>query len=117
LFNNHPAVREQLSLLDIGCGTGLSSQLLLASELGKSINQITLADTSAEMLEQATQKARSWGKPFKVALGEISQLNETFDVIMISSVLHHIPDIKGFMKEVDRLLNPGGILIHMQDPN
>lgn len=117
LTNHSGTVGQNLRLLDIGCGTGLSSQLLLQSKLGNSIGHVTLADTSAKMLEQATQKAQSWGKPFKSFLGDVAQLDEKFDVVMISSVLHHIPDIAGFMKEVDRLLNPGGILIHMQDPN
>lgn len=116
LLKSH-TVGDNLKLLDIGCGTGLSSQLLLESPIGKKITHVTLADTSAKMLEQAAQKAQSWGKPFQVAMGEISNLYETFDLIMISSVLHHIPDIKAFTKEINRLLNPGGILIHMQDPN
>lgn len=106
-----------LRLLDIGCGTGLSTQILLNSELGKHINELTLLDTSPNMLKQAEAKAKSWGKKYKTVNAYLGDLNEKFDVIIISSVLHHIPDLDAFLKQVDEALNSGGILIHLQDPN
>ena len=47
----------------------------------------------------------------------MSSLKEEFDVIIICSVLHHIPDLKGFFGNVDTVLKSGGILIHLHDPN
>lgn len=108
---------SSMSLLDIGCGTGLSSQILLQSKLGSHVQQITLLDTSPNMLKQAEQKAQKWGKKYKIVNGYLADLDEKFDVVLISSVLHHIPDLEAFLKQVDGCLNPGGILIHIQDPN
>lgn len=108
---------KTLSLLDIGCGTGLSSQILLNSKLGPHISQVTLLDTSPNMLKFAEAKAKTWGKPYKTVNGYLASLTEKFDVIIISSVLHHIPDLEVFLSQVSNALNSGGILIHLQDPN
>jgi 2-polyprenyl-3-methyl-5-hydroxy-6-metoxy-1,4-benzoquinol methylase len=108
---------KTLSLLDIGCGTGLSSQILLNSALGQHISQVTLLDTSPKMLQLAEAKAKTWGKPYKTVNGYLASLTEKFDVIIISSVLHHIPDLETFLEQVTQALPSGGILIHLQDPN
>lgn len=117
LFSHQKPHSNELSLLDIGCGTGLSSQILLNSPLGQHISQVTLLDTSPNMLKHAEQKAKTWGKAYKTKNGYLAEVNEKFDVIIISSVLHHIPDLEVFLKQVDTALNSGGILIHLQDPN
>lgn len=106
-----------LSLLDIGCGTGLSTQKLLHSPIGEYINQVTLLDTSSIMLQQAEAKAKIWNKKYTLINSDVSTLNNLFDVIIVCSVLHHIPELQPFLNKVDALLKPGGIFIHLQDPN
>lgn len=108
---------KHLKLLDIGSGTGLSTQILLNSPFGKYIDEVTLLDTSPNMLKYAAEKAKNWGKQYKTVNAYLGDLDEKFDVVIISSVLHHIPDLKPFLKQVDNVLNSGGILIHLQDPN
>ncbi|HEY0045738.1 MAG TPA: class I SAM-dependent methyltransferase [Flavobacterium sp.] len=110
-------VPSRLQLLDIGCGTGLSTQLLLQSKLGPEIVHISLLDSSPNMLKQAELKATKWNKPYKLINGYLSSVTDTFDVVIISSVLHHIPDLKIFLQQVDSVIRAGGILIHLQDPN
>lgn len=117
LWQHKQFSNETLSLLDIGCGTGLSSQILLQSKLGNHIGQLTLLDTSANMLKKAEEKALKWGKKYKAVNGYLADVDEKFDVVLISSVLHHIPDLEAFLRQVDSVMNPGGILIHVQDPN
>ena len=117
LFSYKKIENQELSLLDVGCGTGLSTQILLNSKLGENINQITLLDTSANMLKFATEKAKNWGKKYKTVNCYLNDLDEKFDVIIISSVLHHIPDLEFFLGQIDKALNSNGILIHIQDPN
>lgn len=117
LFSYKNIENRKLSLLDVGCGTGLSTQILLNSKLGEYISELTLLDTSPNMLKHATEKAKTWGKNYKTVNAYLGDLDEKFDVIIISSVLHHIPDLEAFLKQVDNALNTGGILIHIQDPN
>ena len=107
---------KALNLLDIGCGTGLSGELLLRTKLGPLISNITLLDTSSEMLRKASKRLKSWKKNIKIIEGNINKLEEKFDIILISSVLHHIPDYQGFLKEISALQNQNGILIIIHDP-
>ncbi len=108
---------KPLKMLDIGCGTGLSSQMLLNSSLGKHVQSVTLLDTSPGMLQKAAEKAKTWNVNYELKNGYLSDVNDTFDVVLICSVLHHIPDLNGFLKQLDAVLNSDGILIHLQDPN
>lgn len=117
LFTHKSIENKALSLLDIGCGTGLSTQILLNSPLGTYLKQLTLLDTSPNMLKYAEEKAKTWGKQYKTVNAYLGDIDEKFDVIIISSVLHHIPNLEAFLKQVDNALNSGGILIHIQDPN
>lgn len=110
-------VDKELKMLDIGCGTGLSTHMLLQSKLGENIGNIMLLDTSQKMLEKAVLKAAKWDKPYRIFNGYLHEINETFDVILISSVLHHIPTLDAFLEQVEQKLNSNGILIHLQDPN
>jgi 2-polyprenyl-3-methyl-5-hydroxy-6-metoxy-1,4-benzoquinol methylase len=113
----HTTPSQNLHLLDIGCGTGLSTQILLNSKLGSHIDAVTLLDTSPNMLKYAEEKAKTWHKKYTLINDTISGLTEQYDVIIICSVLHHIPDLNAFLRQIDKHLKSGGILIHLQDPN
>lgn len=109
--------RSGLSLLDVGCGTGLSTELLLQTPLGHRVERITLLDTSESMLAKAGERAARWGRPTELSRSPLRDLTEAFDVIVICSVLHHVPDIAGFLRELPRKQRPGGLFLHLQDPN
>jgi len=113
----HEKPTKSLSMLDVGCGTGLSTKLMLESPLKSNISEITLLDTSPKMLEQAEAKAKTWNTPYHLINGNISVVTKIYDIIIISSVLHHIPDLKAFLSHISKALNPNGILLHLQDPN
>ncbi|MDB5145718.1 MAG: methyltransferase type 11 [Mucilaginibacter sp.] len=106
----------QLSLLDLGCGTGLATHLLLKTQLGARIKDITLLDTSPVMLSLAFERSKEWGRSTVIKEGEIPDIDKKFDLIIISSVLHHIPDLSSFLSSVTEKLNTGGILLTMHDP-
>lgn len=117
LLKNATYSNQKLSFLDVGCGTGLSTQILLNSRLGEHIDNITLLDTSSKMLKLAEEKAKKWNKNYTLLNSDITTLNQQFDCIMICSVLHHIPNLEIFLSQLNSILKPGGILIHLQDPN
>ena len=79
-------------ILDFGGGTGLVS-LPLAKQSGS----VTLLDISEKMLEQAHLKVEKQGIE-NVQLLErdllLNPLNQLFDIIVVSRVLHHVPNVE-----------------------
>jgi 2-polyprenyl-3-methyl-5-hydroxy-6-metoxy-1,4-benzoquinol methylase len=113
-------LKNGLIVLDTGCGTGLASELLLRTTLGKSIAEVDLLDTSPEMLEQAKGRAETWNVKPNILNGiaeNLTSRTRKYDIIVICSVLHHIPNLASFLHQIQMLQSDGGILIHLQDPN
>jgi ubiquinone/menaquinone biosynthesis C-methylase UbiE len=118
MWESLPAVFDKLlenvrggDLVDIGCGTGLASTLV-SQRLP--IGEMWFVDTSSTMLDQC--RARGWRSAHYVT--NIKEVPDaTADIVVTCSVLHHIPDLNGFCRDVDRILRAGGYFIHAQDGN
>lgn len=91
------AVEKQIALLsdteilDFGGGTGL-----LAFPLAKQAKSVTLVDISEKMLEQARLKAEQQDiKNIQFLEQDLlaSPLEQQFDLIVVSRVIHHMPDL------------------------
>lgn len=109
---------QNLKLLDIGSGTGLSTELFLQTELGKSIEHVTMLDSSSVMIAKSKQRSINWAVTSKEFInGYIEDIGDLFDIIICSSLLHHIPDLNRFLSKVGELQKTGGLFIHLQDPN
>jgi SAM-dependent methyltransferase len=108
-----------LRVLDIGSGTGLSSDLLLRSAIGPQVESLHLLDTSPRMLARAKARLENRTATLDSTQGLLDErfAGESFDVILTCSVLHHIPDLASFLAHVARIQKPGGFFIHLQDPN
>lgn len=106
-------------MLDIGCGTGLATDCFLRTGLGSQVAHVTLLDSSAAMLERAGKRARNWKTPVTAVEGLLDSVSTEppFDVIITSSVLHHVPDLPAFFSQVAARQRSGGIFLHIQDPN
>ncbi len=111
-------INRTLKLLDIGSGTGLSTELILNSTLGDQIKNITLLDSSYAMIEKSKQRAASWKvADVKFVTGYLDQIHDKYDIVLCSSLLHHIPDLGQFLLKISEIQNPGSYFIHLQDPN
>ena len=91
------AVEKQIALLsdkeilDFGGGTGL-----LALPLAKQAQSVTLVDISEKMLEQARLEAEQQDiKNIQILEQDLlaNPLEQQFDLIVVSRVLHHMPDL------------------------
>ena len=79
------------AILDFGGGTGL-----LALPLAKQAKSVTLVDISEKMLEQARLKAEDQEIRNLQLLEQdllANPLEQQFDLIVVSRVLHHMPDL------------------------
>ncbi|UJD01381.1 class I SAM-dependent methyltransferase [Streptococcus oralis] len=79
------------AILDFGGGTGL-----LALPLAKQAQSVTLVDISEKMLEQARLKAEQQDiKNIQFLEQDLlaNPLGQQFDLIVVSRVLHHMPDL------------------------
>ena len=79
------------AILDFGGGTGL-----LALPLAKQAQSVTLVDISEKMLEQARLKAEEQDiKNIQILEQDLlaNPLEQQFDLIVVSRVLHHMPDL------------------------
>ena len=113
---------EQIRALDIGSGTGLSTELLLRSPLGSRIQEIDLLDTSPEMLERAAARRAGLGKSGRKIHGVVEDAaaaGHRYDLIITCSVLHHVPDLASFLGAIAELQKdlPQAVFLHLQDPN
>jgi SAM-dependent methyltransferase len=114
-----PQVPRDIRLLDIGCGTGLATDSIVKTRVGKNLQSISLLDTSPAMLRRASERGAQWPKTPSIHQGLLDSLEgqSRFDLIITCSVLHHVPDVPAFLRDVRRLQAPNGVFLHLQDPN
>lgn len=99
-------------VLDLGCGTGS-----LASVLSTRGYDMIGVDQSADMLEQAAQKARALGQDILLLHQDIRtfELYGTVGAILATmDVLNHITDKRGLravFRRVRNYLDPGGLFL------
>ncbi|MCB8976451.1 MAG: class I SAM-dependent methyltransferase [Ardenticatenaceae bacterium] len=88
-------------VLDLGCAAGWNMSRF--RQYGRSSYGI---DVVPERVELA-----AYHGPVAIASGlQLPFANETFDIIYIQHVLHHIGDVTQALNEVVRCLKPGGVL-------
>lgn len=95
-------------VLDLGCGYGW--HCIYAMEQGAS--SVTGIDISHKMLEVAKEKTHFSTVEYKCcAIEDVNFLDESFDVILSSLTFHYIEDYESLIKNINRMLRPGGELI------
>jgi SAM-dependent methyltransferase len=97
---------REARLLEIGCGMG--TDLLQFARGGACCTGIDLTPRSIEITRHRFQLYNEDGA-FMISDGEhLPFRDESFDVVYSNGVLHHTPDTAGAIREVHRVLRPGG---------
>ena len=96
------------SILDFGGGTGL-----IALPLAKQAKSVTLVDIAEKMLEQARIKVKNQKLENLHLIQQdllLKPLEQTYDLIIVSRVLHHMPHLDSSLAMFQEHLTPGGQL-------
>ncbi len=92
-----------INVLDLGCGTGNHTDLLQKASAGN----VYGVEPSAGMLSKARQKNKNI--VFKQGDAEnIPFEDELFDLVVMTDVIHHVPDISKMFAEIHRVLKTRG---------
>ena len=102
-------VPRELVVADVGCGTGYVARALLGR-----VDRVILVDHSDAMLDQARQTLEGVGPRAEFRRGELDHLplsDGEVDAVFAHMVLHHVPDLSAALREMARVLKPGGTLV------
>ena len=104
-------LRQNIAILDAGCGTGVGTEYLVHLNPEASVVGI---DLSAGALEVATERCRRSGAErvefHHLSLYDAQQLDREFDLINCVGVLHHLPDPIRGIQSLAAKLAPGGLM-------
>ncbi len=117
-----PSTRELLtrldlgsvrSVIDLGCGSGLTTELLLA-HLDPSA-KVTGLDQDETLLQVARDRTSTAGESARVSFQPGAALalpfeDESFDLVFARCFLIHIPSPVDALKEMKRVCKPSGIV-------
>lgn len=94
-------------VLEIGCGRGVGMEILLSLEA----DHVTGFDLDPRMVALAAQRLAKYGDRARVFVGDAEAIdapNASFDAVVDYGVIHHIPGWQQALKEIARVLKPGG---------
>ena len=107
MYDRIPAVIKGKEVLEIATGPGL-----LAKHVAPAAERMVATDYSDGMIAEAKKGKCPDNLTFEVAdATSLPYEDESFDAVLISNALHVMPEPEKALKEIDRVLRPGGILI------
>jgi ubiquinone/menaquinone biosynthesis C-methylase UbiE len=95
-----------LDVLDVGCGQGID--LVRYARAGANVTGVDLTPRHVEL---ARGHLAALGLTGTVVEGDAERLpfpDDSFDRVSSNGVLHHTPDIAASLREIRRVLRPGG---------
>lgn len=108
-------LQDKDRILDLGCGEGRHA---ITAYMLKNVESVGI-DLSLDDLQTTVQRFGEFSDPdntqksllISVANGyNLPFADQTFDKVICSEVLEHIPNYKAVLEEIERVLKPGGVL-------
>lgn len=111
-----PYIHDGMTVLEVGPGMGFFT-LDIASKVGKS-GKVIAVDVQPKMLAKLTQRAvqAKLSEQIETRLAQptslgLSDMVGKIDFVFAFAVVHELPDLNSFWREVSQLLKPGGRLL------
>lgn len=106
--------RKEIKVVDVGCGGGLATECL--ARIGYSVTGLDVSPENIEVAKDHAGKDEAFANnPIEylaVPVEEhISEREEYYDVAVCLEVIEHVDNLEGFVRDVCKLVKPGGILV------
>jgi len=109
-FKKKAALAAGGTILEIGCGRGAGARLILEHFQPAVLHAM---DLDIEMIRKAGKYLPvSQRKLISMYAADVTHLpcrDESFDAVFGFGVLHHVPDWRGALTEISRVLKTGGV--------
>ena len=100
------------AVLDLGCGCGAHCM----EYARRGARRVLGVDISEKMLSAARREnAHPRVEYRRMAMEDIAELDERFDIVVSSLAIHYVEDYAGLVRQVYALLNPGGAFVFSQE--
>ncbi len=99
-------------ILEVGCGRGIALPVL--DRLCRP-RRLAGLDIEEELLMEAATHLREHGTKAELIQGDVRRMpfaDESFDVIVDFGTLYHIARPQDALREINRVLVPGGLFVH-----
>jgi len=93
-------------ILEVGCGRGGGSEWIARTSLVRSMTGLDLSDQAISLCREMHK-----GPNLKYLQGDAERLpfpEASFDIVINIESCHHYPSVPTFLREVTRVLKPGG---------
>lgn len=97
---------EGRDMVEAGCGAGQGLEYLALHA-----RSVAAGDISAEVLQRART---TYGDRFDLRVFDAASMpwvDGSFDAVLLFEAIYYLPDVDAFLREVKRVLRPGGYLL------
>jgi ubiquinone/menaquinone biosynthesis C-methylase UbiE len=106
----HAGIRPGMNVVDLGCGPGAVTELILQRMGIPPLGQVFAIDPSASALVQAAQRIQSKVVRFMQGTAErVAALVPPVDTVVFCNAIHLVQDKAQVIGNVSRIVRPGGI--------
>lgn len=105
LDDHFPGELNDLSVLEIGCSTGIVSNML-----SKRFRSVQGIDIDEKAIEHARENYQSSNLRFSIQSGVHTEFpDNSFDLVVCTHIYEHVPDARQLLAEIYRVLKSGGV--------